>query len=295
MGTNFHQAMNSGDGQNQRRGGNRTQPIPIQTKEYTTGAHLHMLTQVIDLLCHNLRAPSFDDQGAPVRQDMGGEVKLALESTVIKTCYAIDRIVEETSRFDVTNSINAENKVTEMLQANVNFVNAQTKAAKHILRPCVRFQPKLVKLTDGTFACFLGDLSTGHAIVGQGATPEAALEAFDQVFEGKTPKEMIQWIEQKTSNARYPAPEINDETELDGERIGTDEEPAKPGKDGPGNCLGPAANPGVSGKKARKNKRASKKWSKGSLFGPDGSELKPPKGDGPYPPDGDYGDGDNAS
>lgn len=246
----------------------------VSSKEYVTGSHLHMLLNVIDSLCHNLRAPSFDDQSAPIIHKLDGGVKMAVESTIIQACNAIDRIMEETARFSAKYAQHAEKKVLESIQANLDSLEAQAKAAAHIIRPCVRFQPRLVRVTDGTFACYLGDVENGTAIVGQGSSPEAALEAFDQVFLGRMPESMKQWAESKTNQDKTIPPEEQNAKQERPMDTGTgDKTSATPsaGRNGPLNC---------KGVRRRRVSRAKQdfptgQWRKGQLFDADGNPIPP--------------------
>ena len=167
----------------------KSQSVVAGPKEFTTHNQVSILMGIVDALSHILRAPSFNSDGNPVDQKLDGGVKCSLEGTLIKTLTQLDFIVDERKRLDVAEQIKTER----------GFLRAQAAAAAHIVRPCVRYQPRLVKVTDGTFAVILGDQNDlPNCIVGQGRNPEEALRAFDQIFAGHVPEHVRKWADTPT-------------------------------------------------------------------------------------------------
>jgi hypothetical protein len=168
--------------------------ILAQPKEIATHNQVAILMGIVDGLSHILRAPAFDPAGNPVDQKLDGGVKCSLEGTLIKTLTQLDFIVDERGRWNVSEQLKTEKAAREAVQANRNFLRAQTAAVAHIVRPCVRHQPSLVKITDGTYAAILGDMEDmANCIIGQGRSPEEALKAFDKIFSGRVPEHVRKW------------------------------------------------------------------------------------------------------
>jgi hypothetical protein len=250
--------MNNDD-RNERR---TRQAVPFQSKELATHNQVDILLRITDSVAGNLRARVINmDTGTDHTPDMDGGTKMALESTLIRTMNALDRIVDDVERFSIKVHEDTQKQAIKVMEAHEAFFRAQERAAAHITRPCVQFPVTIAAVRDGTWACFLGELETQHAIVGQGATPELAREAFDQAFAGQTPQRVLDWANKVTNETK---PKETNENQLD---AGTDKSDAgtpPSGKNSHSNRKphGPGS---VSGaKQARQNRKRNGKSGFGS-------------------------------
>jgi hypothetical protein len=188
------------DNNNNDQNVNQRAPFSIPSKETVTGIQIGNLLNVVDCLANNLRnRPVGINSGAiPMEEsELDKGVKFALETSVIRALTVLDSVVDNAHRWNVDRLDRMERAAEKYIKANVKFLKEQAASAAHIRRPCFRFQPRLVKVTDGSFAAFIGDMDSGQAIVGQGQNIEEALRNFDSVCNGKTPKAMTEWVEQQ--------------------------------------------------------------------------------------------------
>jgi hypothetical protein len=217
-----------------------------------TGNQLNMLLGIVDCLAHKLMTPgqSYDGE-EPKRLD--GEVKIALETSTIKTLALLDAVIEDAGRWDAKRVLKLERDAERLMRARIAFLKSQKESADHIRRPSFRLGPKLVRVKDGSYAVFLGNLDDGTALVGQGETVEDAFRAFDKICEGKTPDAMAEWLKKQsnktTGNTQH------EKRPLD---IGTSD--ATPdaeivGKDDTGNCERPGRRRVSDSKQTRQNRK----------------------------------------
>jgi hypothetical protein len=131
-----------------------------------------------------------------------GEARVAAENTFIKICDRLEKIIDEEARWSMTGATNFYDELVETQKAQQEFLSTQTAAASLVLRPSYIHRPTLMR--DGiSFYAVWGDSSIpGGAIIGVGATPNAALADFDAAFD-RAPKDQVNLI-LETENSENP-------------------------------------------------------------------------------------------
>lgn len=241
-------------------------PFTLPTKESATNNQVTMLLGIVDCLAHNLRAPTpyNGTEGTVTAYELDKGVKFALETSVIKALTTLDGVIDNCARWDVKSLVRMEKDSEKFLKANIDFVKSQKASSDHVRRPSFRLQPKLVRITDGTFAAFLGDLNSGTALVGQGQTVEDALRAFDDVCNGKQPDQMVEWLakHEKQNNTKA----TDEKRPMDSRTIDATPVAEGAGKNDSGNCKRPGSRRVSRAKQARKASGPRRRSN------PDGSE-----------------------
>lgn len=161
----------------------------------STSLQVNTLLQIAGC-CHMILAqPPESDYKRP---ELDGEVKSSVEATLIKTCAQLDNIVDDNSRWsnDVQNSI--EKKLTDVYDGQLKVFETQIAVNTLMQTPHHRFHPMIFPTAEGEYVAVLGDPQhLEEAIYGLGATPELALKAFDEVFAGNLPDNMVEWLAQR--------------------------------------------------------------------------------------------------
>src|SRR6267142_539925 len=174
-----------------------------------TAAQVDTLLRVAGTLMGVLTNPMRGSENIPGDSDPDGTVKESAEATFINVCNRIDAIVTDPARFSMEFQRRIEARSEEITQASLKSMESQAAAAAEIVSPHFRFRPILQKTGDSWIA-FLGDVvgDSNNAIFGVGASPAAAIIAFDQVFSGELPIGMLEWLAQREQslNAGIPFP-----------------------------------------------------------------------------------------
>lgn len=134
------------------------------------------------------------EENIPGKNSPDGSVKTSAEATFINVCNRLDAIVNDPQRFNLDFQKSLEQRAGEIQNYNIELLKNQAAAAAEMKTPHFRFRPHLRRApgTPGWIA-ILGD-DPDNAIAGMGHTPEAAVKAFDQIFLGALPIEMLQWL-----------------------------------------------------------------------------------------------------
>lgn len=177
--------------------------VGLPTAEHTCGHQLANLLNAAGVVLRVLEgAPSWMDD-EPKGGALDGGTKMAAEASLCGILNRIDLIVQDDSRWSMENRDTLEKRSLEMIAQNIKFLEEQTKAAASVNRPSFRFKPTLTRITGG-WAAVLGELTNpDQAIIGAGGSPEEALEAFDLLFAGQTPEEMLVWAQKTTLIENY--------------------------------------------------------------------------------------------
>jgi len=176
-----------------------------------TAAQVDTLLRVAGTLMGVLVNPMRGMDNVPGESDPDGCVKESAEATFINVCNRLDEIVTDPTRFSMAFQNKIEARSEEITQASLNVMNAQAAAAAEILSPHFRFRPILQKTGAGDgWIAYLGDIAgdSNNTIFGIGASPAAAIVAFDQVFSGELPVGMLEWLllREQSLNAGIPFP-----------------------------------------------------------------------------------------
>lgn len=151
--------------------------VPIPTREAANSQQLGMLLAITQSLQAYLVLPP-DDRAVPTGGPIDGGTVAAAATTFIKTCGKIEELLADKSRWSLEPQDALYTSLVQVHEQQRQFLHAQTLAAATILRPSFRLKPELHVVDDG-YAAIFGDLTTGSAVIGYGATPEAAFEDFD--------------------------------------------------------------------------------------------------------------------
>jgi hypothetical protein len=155
-------------------------PFSVPTKEHATGNQISILLDIVGTLTSRLESAEASLSNSSNGGRLDGEAKIAIETTLIKALTALDSIVEQKGRWDVSNLVQLEKDSRNLIKANIKFLKEQAASTAHVRRPSFRFNPRLVRVKSGGFAAIFGDDLT-TAVIGQGDTIEAALRDFDKV------------------------------------------------------------------------------------------------------------------
>jgi hypothetical protein len=207
----------------------KIKPINIPERQLTTSQQVNTLLGVASHFWAMLNAPQMPDDTLPRVGTVQGESRLAAETTFIKTCEALQLILDEKPRWDFSFQQSLEKDYAEAMSLNKDFLVAQRHAARENASPHNRRSPVLHKLTDGTWMAILGNLmDMENAIIGVGKCPQEALEAFDLMFNGEVPDSVTEFINKYT----YETNEQNQN--MDGSGNQQTQNPPSPGQDSEG-------------------------------------------------------------
>ena len=193
--------------------------IPIQSREQVTqtqvGTVLSTIATMIPLM--GMRHDEMDG-GA-----MDGGTKEAVQATLITACRRLDMLLEDDSRWGIQGHDRLENHLAGLYHEHAKTLRLQQQQIYELAKPHIRHNPQLGRLNDGSWIAFLGDINDiNNAIVGVGGCPAQALEAFDEMFNGRVPSHLQAWIavreEALQNGLRPPSKEQYDQSQkLDGE------------------------------------------------------------------------------
>lgn len=164
---------------------------PVPSREATTAQQLSALLAICRTLEPWLLEPVVDaGQEAP---ELDGGVVAAAAATFIKTCDSLDRILDDSSRWDLKKSNELYDAIVESQKCQQSLLKAQTISAAEVQRPSVQIRPT-VMVFQGGYLAFWGDPYTaGACIYGKGTTPAAALQDFDAAFH-RAPQDQVMLI-----------------------------------------------------------------------------------------------------
>lgn len=131
-----------------------------------------------------------DDSGRPTRQAMGGECKLALESSVINACSRLDALLGDGNRWKLKEQDTLEGAQRKVLKEQLNFSRAQTALSESIRAPHYERRPQMAQSGNLWLAIEGNPANLMNCIVGVGHSPQEALDAFDHYFKTGTHTEI---------------------------------------------------------------------------------------------------------
>lgn len=201
-------------------------------RDLSTGQQIGMLLSVSNTMLQALLNPEREHENIPGVKSMAGEAHVAAENTFIKVCERLDAILEDKRRWGIAYQLNLEKQYNEQHAASLALVNAQREMAEQqktsaaeVTAPHFRYKPMLVKLEEGGWAAFLGDVNDlDKGILGVGADPAAALKSFDEAFAGKLSPAIVAWLKQRETDletgvdSATPFPDIEQKHEVDEQR-----------------------------------------------------------------------------
>lgn len=160
-----------------------------------TNLQVNTLLQIVGCMHMVLAQPPEAEYKRP---EMDGEVKSSVEATLIKTCAQLDNIVDDNSRWSNSVQDSIEKKLINVYDGQLKVFETQIAVNTLMQTPHHRFRPLIFPTVDGEYIAVLGDPAhLDEAIYGAGPTPELALQAFDDVFAGKMPDYMVEWLAER--------------------------------------------------------------------------------------------------
>lgn len=196
-------------------------------RDMMTNAQVNTLLQIAGCMHMVLSQPA--ETEFPKRPELDGGVKSSAEATLINVCSQLDDIVKDTDRWTTDTQNNLEKKLDDVYTGQIQVFKSQIAVNELMQTPHHRFRPSLFPTADGNYIAFIGDLSRLEtSIYGRGHSPEAALAAFDEIFAGKLPDYMVQWMADreaaiesgKTPPAAPVKPKEAHADKMDGKRSG---------------------------------------------------------------------------
>lgn len=200
--------------------------INVPTREVTTTQQLTSLLNVAGFMLAALHGPPKfhnpfnEDAPTPRMEPTTREGIIAAETCFIKTCEAIEKIVEDPSRWSSAFQTKIETDYENAMKMNLEYIKAQRDMAVEMATPhyALRDRVQLGRMPDGSHVAFIGDpgrLQDG--VFGVGSSPREALEAFDEAFRGVIAKSTQEWAEKAAKpeppkrRRIYPKPSKKDD------------------------------------------------------------------------------------
>lgn len=168
----------------------------VPEREATTSVQVSNLLNIAGTMMAALLAPNHNIvEPHHSKPELDGGCKSAAEMTFIECCNALTDIVRDKTRWNLTLQRALEIQTLKINQAHIEVLAAQKQSIESLAKPSSRFHPSLVRMTDGMYAAYLGDIDNPEtALVGIGRTAELAFEAFDSLFAGQVPSDMLEWL-----------------------------------------------------------------------------------------------------
>jgi hypothetical protein len=161
------------------------QMLQIPPRDSISSLQIGTVLNALGLTASLLRSLSDldEDDDSPARQKMSGECKLALETSVIKTCSRLDSLLEDQKRWSIREQDTLEGAQRRVLKQQMDFSKAQTALSKSINTPHYERRPQLARAGDDLWLAIEGDPNDlVSCIVGVGRSPQQAVDAFDHFF-----------------------------------------------------------------------------------------------------------------
>jgi len=165
--------------------------IPIPSREQVTQQQMGALLTSIATLLPYFHIDHEDWKGGA----LDGGTKIAVQNTLIGLCERIDSILADAQRWTLDEAQKLETQLGDLYTEHANVLRAQQEQLAYMGKPHVRHGPALFRLADGGWGAILGSLNDlDNSIVGVGGSPAQALEAFDEMFNGRIPSHLQAWI-----------------------------------------------------------------------------------------------------
>jgi hypothetical protein len=167
----------------------------VPEREITTQLQVSTLLNIAGTMMGALLVPHHNFEPHHRRPELDGGCQSAAEMTFIECCNALTEIIRDKSRWSLEVTKVLELQAVKINQTHIEVLQAQKKSIDGFSTPSYRFKPTLVRLSDGMYAAFLGDLASPEtSLVGIGKTAEAAFKAFDMLFSGQVPNDMVDYL-----------------------------------------------------------------------------------------------------
>jgi hypothetical protein len=187
-----------------------TNAVQVLHRDLSTQSQLGMLLAVTQAMAQPLSiAAKMRDEDEDAEPSMT-EWEIAAENTFCNACEKIDKIIADERRWGIKYQERLEalfERNTKMAQqvaeeqAKLYAITAEREAAqkeavKEASSPHNTFRPVLFQTSEGVWIACLGGPNIEQAsILGSGASPAAALKAFDAAFNGGLTEEQARLID----------------------------------------------------------------------------------------------------
>lgn len=185
---------------------NRPQPngnsIHVESRAFTSRAQLQDALTAFGSVGAFLRSFDMPDMDGKVHE-LDGSLKCAVEATMINICSRIDCLMADKERWTMDARNTLEKTLTNSYEASAELFKHQAAIAKEATTPHATMSPMLVRLFPGVWMAIKGSVNNIEAsIIGIGHSPAAALECFDDAFNGKLTPEKTKQIERLLDEAK---------------------------------------------------------------------------------------------
>lgn len=165
----------------------------IPQRDTVTNMQIHTLLQVAGQLTMVLLNPTREPTDS--QPELDGGVQAAAESAFIKCCGCLEEILSDKDRWSMQSQHTLEASLEAAYAAQIGYYNEQTSLTQLMQTPHHLYKPDLAPTTDGRYVAFVGSLNNLEAaIYGIGDSPSGAMLAFDEVFNGRIPDQMLHYL-----------------------------------------------------------------------------------------------------
>jgi hypothetical protein len=169
--------------------------IPIPSRDQVTQVQIGTVLSSIATLVPFFQLIRYEDDEAFKNGALDGGTKAAVQTTLIKACSRLDKILDEDSRWSLDSIRTLETHLSGLYHEQAKLIRLQQQQIYNLNRPHMKHNPALGRLNDGSWIAFLGDLNDiNNAVIGVGGSPAQALEAFDEMFNGNIPSHLTAWM-----------------------------------------------------------------------------------------------------
>lgn len=142
-------------------------------------------------------------------KELDGGSKVALEVAICSASDRLTALLKENTRWGRQQSL-FKRKLEELFDAQIETQEEASVNEALKRRPTLLYRPHFTQLKDGRWTAFLVDNRGVPSVIGVGATPEAAAQDFDQVFQNgrlpDAPKQPPKNAEEPRKDTATPQP-----------------------------------------------------------------------------------------
>lgn len=167
----------------------------VPEREATTSMQVSNLLSIAQTMMGALLVPNHGFEPHHEKPELDGGCKSACEMVLIESCNTLTEILRDKTRWNLMLQRALESQALQINAQHIEVLKSQRAAVASMLTPSYRFRPSLARLSDGYYAAYLGDIAQPeHALIGIGKTAEAAFAAFDELFSGRVPNDMVDYL-----------------------------------------------------------------------------------------------------
>lgn len=168
-------------------------------REVTTAMQINNLLGIVNTMASALLSPRIDlDNPHHDKPELDGGCQSAVGMVLIDSCNRLSDILRDKSRWELTITSALELQALRINQKNIEVLEEKKKAVAWLNTPSYKLKPELLRIQDGKFAVYIGDINEPNkSLIGIGSTPEKAFAAFDELFAGRIPQDMVEYLIEK--------------------------------------------------------------------------------------------------